>query len=91
MNTEELYETICEWRGVETPWHDCAGLGVKTYATTATWHSGAGGMTPTNGVCNKCWGSGDANSPWPSHRLLLRLHNEKTTSTDSPDTNTHSS
>ncbi len=77
MNAEELFEAICEWRGVETPCPTYGGLGTKTYATTGTWQSGIGGMTPTNGVCNKCWGSGDAHRHWPSHRLLLRLHNEK--------------
>lgn len=38
------------------------------YGSTATWHGGVGGASITNGVCDKCWGSGDADQPWPSHR-----------------------
>lgn len=49
---------------------DCGGSGVKVYATTGTYRSGAGGCMPTDDVCDKCWGSGRKSKPWPSHRLL---------------------
>jgi hypothetical protein len=52
---------------------ECQGSGIKTYGTSATWRGGSGGMTLTTDVCNKCWGSGDANRPWPSHREIERL------------------
>jgi hypothetical protein len=52
---------------------ECQGSGIKTYATSATWRGGSGGMTLTTDVCNTCWGSGDANRPWPSHREIERL------------------
>jgi len=86
MNVEECHQYILECRGVRDPCPTCAGLGVTTYATTGTWRTGVGGSTITTDVCNKCWGSGDANRPWPSHRLLLRLHNEKTASDSTTDT-----
>lgn len=62
-----------ELRGIdraEDVCQGCAGSGIKCYATTGTWRSGAGGSTPTCAVCDKCWGSGHKNKPWPSHRLL---------------------
>jgi len=47
----------------------CGGSGYKFYSSTATWRGGAGGQAFTNDVCDKCWGSGDRDRPWPSHRL----------------------
>ena len=52
---------------------DCAGAGVKTYGSTSTWHGGIGGQAMTNDVCNKCWGSGNKNKPWPSHREFYAI------------------
>lgn len=46
----------------------CQGWGVRSYPNTTTWRGGIGGQMFTNDVCNKCWGSGDANNFWPSHR-----------------------
>jgi len=71
MNIEEAHQWMLENRGIENPCKECGGWGVKAYATTSTWHSGAGGMTITNGVCNICWGSGDEIRKWPSHRKAL--------------------
>lgn len=69
---EEVFADILEQRGVVERCSACIGLGVRAYGSTATWRGGVGGMTITSDVCDKCWGSGDANSPWPSHRSLPR-------------------
>lgn len=50
----------------------CGGSGILIYGSTATWHGGVGGQAMTSDVCNKCWGSGDKHTPWPSHALLKR-------------------
>lgn len=50
----------------------CHGLGVRAYGSTATWRGSAGGMAITSDVCDRCWGSGNADRPWPSHRNLSR-------------------
>ena len=55
---------------------DCGGSGYKSYGSTATWHGGAGGQIMTTAVCDKCWGSGDATRPWPSHREYERMKRE---------------
>lgn len=52
---------------------ECGGSGLKTYGTSGTWRSGSGGMTITQDVCDHCWGSGDADKPWPSHRAFERM------------------
>lgn len=56
---------------VENRCRDCGGFGRKVYGTTATWRGGVGGAMVTQDVCDRCWGSGDAHSPWPSHRVLI--------------------
>lgn len=66
--TEEFWQAACEWRGIETPCKGCGGSGTQAYGSTSTWHGGVGGQTITSGVCDKCWGSGDADRPWMSHR-----------------------
>lgn len=63
-----------EQRGVD-PDHacrECCGLGVRVYGSTATWRGGVGGQRMTRGVCNRCWGSGDAQRPWLDLRRLER-------------------
>lgn len=52
----------------------CGGWGVATYANTSTWRKGVGGNMLTSDVCDTCWGSGNAERPWPSHRLMLATH-----------------
>lgn len=52
----------------ETPCSECRGLGTKVYGSTATWRGGIGGQMITDDVCDRCWGSGDADKPWPSWR-----------------------
>lgn len=59
-----------DYRGVETPCPDCAGWGVQAYASTATWRGGVGGQAITTGVCDRCWGSGDATKPGANLRAL---------------------
>ena len=71
-STEDFYLVVASLRGVDTPCKECAGLGVKTYGSTATWRGGIGGQSLTSGVCDKCWGSGDEHRKWPSHRLLVK-------------------
>jgi hypothetical protein len=67
MNPND-YEAALRWRGVRTPCAACSGSGVIMYASTATWMGGIGGCAMTRGVCDACWGSGDANRPWVNLR-----------------------
>lgn len=69
-----MHEEFLAWRGVEIPCSACQGSGVAVYGGTSTWRGGAGGQTITTGVCDQCWGTGDA------HRKgidLRRLKNER--------------
>jgi hypothetical protein len=73
--TPDIHAMFLEWRGLSdsricSGRLGCDGSGVKTYPSTATWRGGAGGMTPTTAVCDRCWGSGDADRPWPSQRRI---------------------
>ena len=71
MTFEELQQAVMDYRGIlreEDICPDCQGWGAKAYASTATWHGGIGGQMITTDVCNKCWGSGDRNRPWLSHK-----------------------
>ena len=36
----------------------CGGVGRKSYPSTATWAGGIGGQAVTDGICDKCWGTG---------------------------------
>ena len=65
---ESYFKDWLEQRGVDAPCIACDGFGVRMYGSTATWRGGVGGQTMTQDVCDKCWGSGDANRIWPSHR-----------------------
>lgn len=68
MTDQECRQAMLDARGVETPCEGCGGLGVKAYGNTSTWRYGLGGSAITNDVCDRCWGSGDTNRPWPSWR-----------------------
>lgn len=48
----------------------CGGYGVRTYGSCSTWHGGISGQRITEDVCDFCWGSGNKNKPWPSHRTF---------------------
>jgi hypothetical protein len=74
MNDEEfareLNNMIITYRNIRGHMCDhCYGWGVKTYPTTATYHGGIGGCAMTPDVCDKCWGSGDIDNPWPSQKV----------------------
>jgi hypothetical protein len=64
------YELHLQWRGIEKPCDKCSGSGVICYGSTSTWRGGIGGCAMTNGVCDKCWGSGDADHHWTDLRRL---------------------
>lgn len=51
----------------------CQGYGTRVYPTTATWHGGAGGATPTLGVCDRCWRSGLVSRKGPNLREAARV------------------
>ena len=57
-----------EWRGIDSPCPTCTGTGYIVYGSTSTYWGGIGGAAMTKGVCNKCWGSGDSEVTWPSHK-----------------------
>jgi len=64
------YQRFLQARNVEVPCRQCSGLGVRSYGSTATWRGGIGGQTITSGVCDQCWGSGDADRPWADLQQL---------------------
>lgn len=67
---EEAWRRMCDLRGVETPCPKCDGYGVRLYGSTSTWRGGMGGQALTHGVCDSCWGSGDATRQWTDLRKL---------------------
>lgn len=71
----DLLKRMLAWRGLayREPCKECGGSGVVTYGSTATWRGGIGGSAMTEDVCDKCWGSGDADKPWPSHREFYAM------------------
>ena len=81
MTPEERREyadmILRDYRGVETPCPDCAGWGVRTYASTACWRGGFGWQAITSGVCDGCWGSGDKSKPWVDLLEVERLRAER--------------
>lgn len=69
-------EYFLSMRNINEPCKRCDGFGTIVYASTATWHGGIGGSAMTPGPCNFCWGSGDKNRPWVSHKEIERLRAE---------------
>lgn len=62
-------ETLRRHRGVRNPCPKCSGWGVRWYGSGSTWRGGMGTASCTQDVCGGdggCWGSGDADAPWPS-------------------------
>lgn len=57
---ERAHEDMLRQRGVRDPCETCRGYGVCSYGNTSTWRRGVGGAAITRGVCDVCWGSGDA-------------------------------
>lgn len=79
--TEQLYtyEHMLEWRHIQPgdACLRCQGSGVTVYASTARWRGGIGGAAMTNGICNKCWGSGSRSKPGVSiqkYEALEKFH-----------------
>ena len=70
---DELSERLLEWRGIDVPCKTCGGSGYIVYGSTSTYWGGIGGAAMTKGACNKCWGSGEADRPWPSHKEFYTL------------------
>ena len=65
---DDFAERFLDWRGVDDPCKACGGTGYLVYGSTSTYWGGIGGAAMTKGVCNKCWGSGEKDRPWPSHK-----------------------
>lgn len=61
---DDFMPNVWDSRGVCTPCKKCNGFGVRTYASTSLWRGGIGGSAMSKGVCDGCWGSGDANYSW---------------------------
>jgi len=51
----------------------CGGIGERTYSSTSTWRGGIAGQMLTDGICDTCWGSGDATRPWTNLRVLYKI------------------
>jgi len=66
----EHFAQFLEQRGVETPCGRCGGFGTRTYGSGSTWRGGPAGQVCTLDVCDKCWGSGDAERPGANLRAL---------------------
>ena len=69
------YDDMLLWRGIDrsvgdAQCPDCGGSGVKVYGDTSTWRKGIGGQMITADVCDKCWGSGNAQKPWLNLRTM---------------------
>lgn len=62
---EEMYGEWLRWRGIEEPCKDCGGAGRRAYANTTGWRGGISGQSITDDVCDKFWGSGDAQRKGP--------------------------
>lgn len=59
-------EMLRRRRGVRNPCSKCSGWGVRWYSSGSTWRGGMGTASCALDVCDCCWGSGDADAPWPS-------------------------
>lgn len=75
---ERANQTLAERLGIRDPCRQCGGLGRITYGSTATWSGGIGGQMMTEGVCDKCWGSGTTDRQGANLRELeIKLRNTK--------------
>jgi hypothetical protein len=66
-----------EWRGIKTVCTRCGGTGSYWYGSTSTWRGGMAGAAMTRGVCDVCWGSGDAERHWTDLRKLRDEQDER--------------
>ena len=74
---DRMYDDMLLWRGIDReggdmPCKACGGAGVRAYGNTTTWRGGIGGQMITSDICDKCWGSGNAEKPWQNLRRLPR-------------------
>lgn len=72
---DDVYDNMLRWRGIDRgsgdePCKRCSGSGVAVYGSASTWRGGISGQVITSDVCDKCWGSGNAESPWVNLRKL---------------------
>lgn len=60
------------WRAIEPDeaCETCGGAGTRVYGSTATFWGGIGGAAMTNGICDKCWGSGNKVRTWLNLKSL---------------------
>jgi len=70
-----VVERFLMWRGIDIQMGDkpcpkCGGVGHRAYGNTSTWRGGIGGQMITDGICDECWGSGNAAKPWTNLREL---------------------
>jgi len=72
---QRMHQHWLEWRGIEIPCKKCGGSGVRCYANTSGWRGGIGGNAITTGMCDSCWGSGDAERSWLNLRKLENQNN----------------
>ena len=68
MNLQDFVRNYRHIYHTEDVCKKCQGTGIICYGSTALWRDGLGGAAITPGVCDECWGSGNARRPWISHR-----------------------
>lgn len=78
MKTDEVKEMIMQLRGIRDTCPRCTGLGKYSYRDINTWKGGKirsveEGCAVTRDVCDLCWGSGDKNIIWPSHKEFYEM------------------
>lgn len=67
-----MHRYMLRERGVDEMCPQCKGAGVVHDGPT--WIESEGGPQPTTTeVCDECWGSGDKNHHWPSHKLFYSM------------------
>jgi len=59
LTSEDCWQRMLSWRGIDIPCDKCQGSGRHSYASTSTWSGGVGGCMITGDVCDECWGTGD--------------------------------
>lgn len=72
---DDVYDNMLRWRGIDRgagdePCKRCSGSGIAAYGSASTWRGGISGQVITSDVCDKCWGSGNAEKPWVNLRKL---------------------
>ena len=72
---DDVYDNMLRWRGIDRgsgdePCKRCSGSGIAAYGSASTWRGGISGQVITSDVCDKCWGSGNAEKPWVNLRRL---------------------